>query len=151
MTFNLIISSCRLLSVNLTIEGDWRHTQMWQWWFHPLGLYPLYYFLSLVCHLYILGVVVAHFGMYGHGGFRWPHFSVLAVCHLYCCLSFPCSLLTCISPGSLDVLWHDGHMIGMYGLEIIPNFSFCSFFHYVYGKAIWMSSGMMVTHLECTV
>ena len=126
MTFDHIISSCRLLSVNLTIKGDWWHMQKWQQWFHPLGLYPLSYFLSLACHSYILGWLSC-FGMYGHGGFRWPHFSVSAVHHLYCCLSFPYSILPCIPQDSLDVLWHDGHIFGSYGVEIIPNLTSCSF------------------------
>ena len=69
MGFNLIISSCRLLSVNLTIEGDDVGCRSDKWWFYPLGLYPLSYFLSFACHSYILGVVVACFGMDGHGHF----------------------------------------------------------------------------------
>ena len=41
LSYNLILSICRLLSVNLIIRGDWCHLQKWQQWLHLLGLYPL--------------------------------------------------------------------------------------------------------------
>ena len=95
------------------------------------------------------------FGMDGHGSFcRQPHFSsVSAVHHLYCCLSFPYSLLPCIPQGSLDVLWHDGYLFSMDCVEVgWHHFQLCtpilfSFSSFV--KATWMSCGMIVIHLAC--
>ena len=81
----------------------------------------------LMCHVYILGMVVAHCGMYGWGGFRWPHFLCFSCVPPILLLVLPVQPFTMYTVRQLDDFWHVSHMLGMYGVEMSSYF-LCSFF-----------------------
>ena len=88
-------------------QGWWCHMQKRQWWFYPLSH-----------HLYILGVVVACFGMYGHGDFRWPHFFCFSFVPPILLLVLPIQPFTMYTTKQVDGFWHVSHMLGIYGVEM---------------------------------